>query len=158
MRIVRGWRAGTGGNRRTFLRCLPGSIPLLVCLCGFTQACVLLPAPPPSLLFAQGEARCATPDDIAQATVSVDAESIEISGVIRTDVPCQHLIPRLTGRSNAFLLTIVAVPQPGGCPICLGAIEYEAVIANLSGGTYAVRIRHGEQTIEQTVVTVSDRP
>jgi hypothetical protein len=158
MWIVHDGRANRGENRRTPLRRLLGPIPLLVCLCGLTQACLLLPAPPSSLLFAQGEARCAAPDDVAQASISVDAEIIEISGVIRTDVPCQHLIPCLTVCSNSVLLTIVAVPQPGPCPLCLGAIEYKAVVANLNPGTYAVRIRHGEQTIERAVVTVPDRP
>ncbi len=149
---------GTGRSRRPGDRQRSGRLTILIALmvlCGLTQACSYLPPALPTLLFAQGEARCATAEDVDRADVALQGDRIEIGGTIRTSTPCHHLVPRLTASEGSLTLSIETVLQPGPCPTCIGAIDYSAAIVDLEAGTYMLEIKHAGQIVEQIGLTVS---
>jgi hypothetical protein len=133
-------------------------VPCLVALALLLETCMLLSPPTGRLLFAQGEARCATEGDSDTATISVQQGRVQISGRILTDVPCEHLVPTLTVTSRSIRLSVTTIAKPGACPICLGAIEYRAVITDLPEGTYRLEIRHEERLISEVDVSFMHAP
>ena len=122
------------------------------------QACSLFLSPTWMLLFSQGETDCASPENADLAVISSSEGRIEIDGLVRTGTPCHHLVPDLSITGGLVILSVDTLIQPGPCPLCLGKVEYRAVITELDPGAYSVRVRHGDRTIERAAVVVEERP
>ncbi len=122
------------------------------------QTCA--PPPPddgmPTLRFGQGESDCAEGEAMDQATITVQGMGIMIAGVVIAGSPCQHLVPEVWIDEDTVTLAVAAVPQPGTCVLCVGAIDYAARLSGLDPGSYRVAVEHGGETVAEAEVSLSD--
>jgi len=147
-------RNGTAMRLRIGSRLLAAGLALLV-TCLLFQACTFLRPSAPIFLFVQQGSGCATQDDTDQATVSFDGSRMILKGTVITPTPCHHLIPDSRITANRIDVSITSIPQPGACMLCLGAIGYEAQIADLQPGTYTLRVRHHDRLLQEMRLSVS---
>ncbi len=109
----------------------------------------------PTLHFEQAGADCAADGAADEATISVEGREIAIDGVILAGSPCQHLVPQASVEQGTVTLTVDALPQPGSCVLCVGAISYSARLSDLDPGAYRVVIEHEGVSIAEANITLN---
>lgn len=109
----------------------------------------------PTLHFEQAGADCAADGTADEATISVEGRDIAIYGVIIAGSPCQHLVPHASIDRGTVSVAVEAVPQPGTCVLCVGAISYSARLSDLAPGGYRVVVKHEGETIAEADITLN---
>lgn len=95
---------------------------------------------------------CRSTDASETATVGFDRDSNEVTvtGVLRTSNPCYRAVldsTRYEADTGTLNLAVRAAPTDGECIMCVGTVDYEAIVTLSGGLPDTVEITHDGQVV-----------
>lgn len=99
---------------------------------------------------------CRSSDDPETASVSFDADQVDLTGVVTAPDPCHEAAFESVRYDESELVIVVTLSSSdGACMECEGIVEYEGSVGFDGGVPETVSVKHESRNETRTVTTAS---